>query len=513
MHDMDLVTQRSLVRLYESIALLYALGPPHDGRSRRQSATELLSDECSRIKSRRDFLDNLAFLCNHAKGGPTVSAIAIQKHEDRMIYWIAANEDPSVQISKFLRNLLDDLQRVTSESNAEMLDRVLRKSIDFNHRTIYKSLSLWRLPLQNCLKHLSQVARSGDGQRSATESMLHDLQDVTVGQSHYELCLFAFRQTTSAFMTKQSAPEFIRQHSLATQKIRDDFQCVRHHLGRLAAYKYATAQIVDTARLYPAWLHDVTIRSCTIPEIRGDLSVARDLTLDDLTSGTLSIPNTAMRDLIGQSICTHIQKWMGDALEKRKPCVHAELILLEAMWKERAEFLEGDRFIGCSKPACYFCYQYISKHEGRFVVPASHKKAYNNWHPPNESIAAHQNRNETGASTTSDLLTSLKDTVRDEIVNRLHSQQVQKQIHFDSTTGIPSTQPASNVVDPISGPNSIQTALAHGQASNDSDLAPASKMTQFYLVLLAMCVSTNVSSCKFIDGVNSNSLLLCLRLL
>ncbi|PMD30803.1 hypothetical protein L207DRAFT_612083 [Hyaloscypha variabilis F] len=55
-----------------------------------------------------------------------------------------------------------------------------------------------------------------------------------------------------------------------------------------------------------------------------------------------------------------------------RPRVHAELILLDLFWSQNLEFVENDKYIGCSKPACYCCYHYITVHPGRFVPPACH---------------------------------------------------------------------------------------------------------------------------------------------
>jgi hypothetical protein len=64
-----------------------------------------------------------------------------------------------------------------------------------------------------------------------------------------------------------------------------------------------------------------------------------------------------------------------------RPRVHAELILLEFYHVNRLPFVDDDRFIGCSKLACYCCYHYISAHPGGFIRPPSHGIRYLNWRP------------------------------------------------------------------------------------------------------------------------------------
>jgi hypothetical protein len=68
--------------------------------------------------------------------------------------------------------------------------------------------------------------------------------------------------------------------------------------------------------------------------------------------------------------------------EKFKPAVHAEIQVLEHFYKEGFKFANGDKYIGCSKPACFCCHLYIQNHPLRCIVPQSHKKVYFHWGPP-----------------------------------------------------------------------------------------------------------------------------------
>jgi hypothetical protein len=71
-----------------------------------------------------------------------------------------------------------------------------------------------------------------------------------------------------------------------------------------------------------------------------------------------------------------------DDLKVKTLRVHAELIVLDQFYRGKYEFFQGDKYIGCSKPACYCCFHYIQAHPGNFVPPASHNKLYLNWRPP-----------------------------------------------------------------------------------------------------------------------------------
>ena len=40
-----------------------------------------------------------------------------------------------------------------------------------------------------------------------------------------------------------------------------------------------------------------------------------------------------------------------------------------------------DKYIACSKPACYYCHLYIRHHPLQVVVPETYRKVYLNWGP------------------------------------------------------------------------------------------------------------------------------------
>jgi hypothetical protein len=145
----------------------------------------------------------------------------------------------------------------------------------------------------------------------------------------------------------------------------------------------------------------LTTASLTLPHLFDDVKVARvgsgtrsppplqdrNPTLEAIAGRMTSNPaaiaslREALRDLdqkfnLSSKLATECRspKW--------RPRVHAELILLDKFWIEGLDFVDGDRYIGCSKPACYCCYHYIVAHPGRFVVPASHNNAYIDWKAP-----------------------------------------------------------------------------------------------------------------------------------
>jgi len=62
--------------------------------------------------------------------------------------------------------------------------------------------------------------------------------------------------------------------------------------------------------------------------------------------------------------------------------VHAELILLNKIRTTNFEFAYNDRYIGCSKPACYCCSMYMEAQHDKCEFYGHHDVAYLTWQAP-----------------------------------------------------------------------------------------------------------------------------------
>jgi hypothetical protein len=118
-----------------------------------------------------------------------------------------------------------------------------------------------------------------------------------------------------------------------------------------------------------------------------------------------------------------------------RPRVHAELILLDRFWTQKLEFVDGDRYIGCSKPACFCCYHYIRAHPGRFVTPACHNNNWINWRPPDI-----EDSNDTASiKLREDILNEMVKKIRIEVLDQIREQRGPRSRQPDSNTEISST--------------------------------------------------------------------------
>jgi hypothetical protein len=114
------------------------------------------------------------------------------------------------------------------------------------------------------------------------------------------------------------------------------------------------------------------------------------------------------------------------------PRVHAELNLLEYCHRELLQFVDNDRFIACSKPACYCCYHYICFHPGGFVRPSSHGIRYLSWRAPDlvdETDTGEKNHQR-------DILNKVIAQIRLDALRQIKERRGPSAWHPDSTTGI-----------------------------------------------------------------------------
>lgn len=120
-----------------------------------------------------------------------------------------------------------------------------------------------------------------------------------------------------------------------------------------------------------------------------------------------------------------------------KTRVHAELLLVNYFDKYGCTFLDGnDKYIGCSKPACYLCYAYIVSHPGRYALPASHQKLYVGWRVPD--IYLHEPQSARRSKMQEDILLRMIEWIRRDLKTDMESREPRRPYHADSTVGLTS---------------------------------------------------------------------------
>jgi hypothetical protein len=219
------------------------------------------------------------------------------------------------------------------------------------------------------------------------------------------------------------------------------FAEVRHYVGRLESHVRAVRILISAARRLPMLFVDPEIEvvhyeriSILPPELRNKT------TLQEIAHRMIGNDEPLLLE-----IQTHLQalnqkfdieRIVRVEYDKKnfKPRVHAELMLLEHFYRNSLDFAENDRYIGCSKPACYCCSLYFRSHPDQFVEPASHQKIYLNWMPPTSNWDVPES--DSGfANHERYMLNKMVESIRSKTIDQIKNQTGRRQKHFDSVTG------------------------------------------------------------------------------
>jgi hypothetical protein len=126
------LSPKLLHRFYEPLCLLFALGKARGERTHRALPSFEQVDSLTAQQLRRQFLDELAFLCDHEKGGDSCTAIALGQTPQHWVFWVAANKSPERLIIPFLIELLKILEGAHGNRDGQLLiGDIFRISVTF----------------------------------------------------------------------------------------------------------------------------------------------------------------------------------------------------------------------------------------------------------------------------------------------------------------------------------------------------------------------------------------------
>jgi hypothetical protein len=264
------------------------------------------------------------------------------------------------------------------------------------------------------------------------------------------LCRFAYDQRGTPSMKELTERSFKGSAYADTEDSNaSKFAKLRHFIGRLGSHMKAAKVLVAAATRFPALFTNFQIECCASPKLaETPPPIDARTTLDAIVIRML--PKDHERVPFYQEKLRNMDNKFG--IHKRLvreyensnflPRVHAELILLEHFHMRRFVFVDGDKYIGCSKPACYCCYHYICAHPGGFVRPASHNKSYLYWRPPDvadDDLEGQRRRR--------DIVNEMLKEIRRSVLEQIEEQGGRRPGQYDSTTGIStSVKEASHIL-------------------------------------------------------------------
>lgn len=206
----------------------------------------------------------------------------------------------------------------------------------------------------------------------------------------------------------------------------DDFGCLAHYIGRLGATRSSVRTVVRAMNIVPALRHISDIRIIDAPGVRPLTMSAEDMIPSEIVRG-ISQDSAAQNAIdIGSALHALVdvdhpstdgsQNHLRTKLVERRTIVtrvHAELQMADRFSRDGFEFVDNDKYIGCSKPACYFCYNWLSCHRHVYVPPATHQKIIPCCRGPDNAI------NESGAAILKDMYRKMNLQIGQDILDLL----------------------------------------------------------------------------------------------
>lgn len=215
------------------------------------------------------------------------------------------------------------------------------------------------------------------------------------------------------------------------------FECARHLLGRLAHHVRAPKQILEDAPNVTELSQSYFVRRIplmeSVPAPEPDKLTNLESILKRMMPANDPRLHKYQEALLNLDHRLRIQDRVMDQYKSPtfKPIVHAEIQVLEYFNQKNLRFVDDDRYISCSKPACYCCHLYIRHHPLGIVEPASHQNIYANWGLPllsgiEDNEFPHQQN----------MLNKMLENIRREALTQISRQTVGPRGHRDTTTGI-----------------------------------------------------------------------------
>ncbi|KLJ10751.1 hypothetical protein EMPG_13894 [Blastomyces silverae] len=444
--------ERLLRRFYEPLVLLHTLGSTRGIHTKPQSSSPL--DDSSVRDCRRSFLNELAYVCDYDKGGDTVTAIGLESTPQGSTFWVASNTSPAAKIIPFLKTLLQTLERIVNAKAPSQGDKegIAKLCISFASKRIKKYRSLFSREFEGCKKYIEANKETLGGLdlwlRGFCNSDPNDL---------VPLCQLAFENRKSQEMNHLKELSAEPPYKTSKDAIHHKFSQLRHYIGRLGHHIRAANSLVSAAPKLRQILDGFSVRAITTPARAEwlppiDEAAVREKTLLDKVlvrmlpakSPQLEFYQQELRKMDETTQISH-RFLIPYADSTIRPRVHAEIQVLEHFHEKGLQFEDSDRYVACSKPACYCCRLYFRHHPGSFEEPASHCKIYLNWRPPDvnsrmiDAGAANGEEDQESQIRQRNILNAMIQDIRRDALHQIAEKQKPSGWHPDSSTGITST--------------------------------------------------------------------------
>lgn len=238
----------------------------------------------------------------------------------------------------------------------------------------------------------------------------------------------------------------------------DSFQAIcataRHYIGRLGHHARSARALASLTPKVTVFLESYSLQAIPTPSrpsigrppVRNATTVERALTrMLPADSPDIEHYRQSLAHLC--RLFNVSERFRKDYTEAKKPTrVHAEVQVLHHFYQNDKEFANRDKYIACSKPACFCCLLYFRHHPGDFVEPNSHHKIYTAWQPPGLPDSAGPREQKQFR----EILDLMIRDIRKDALRQIENRAGPLKVHPDSTTGISASQSGTWEVNAVS---------------------------------------------------------------
>jgi hypothetical protein len=145
-------------RFYEAVVLLNVLSKSQGDHIDEDPLDKAIepSDLINSCEIRRNFLKQLAYICDSEKGGDTATAMAAEQTPQGIVLWIASNKCSPIQEKKvkiYLDGILHKLRHLQKGQENNVEQYIISKSVDFCSTRLKDYRNLLKKPLRDCINH------------------------------------------------------------------------------------------------------------------------------------------------------------------------------------------------------------------------------------------------------------------------------------------------------------------------------------------------------------------------
>ncbi|KAF2093899.1 hypothetical protein NA57DRAFT_61115 [Rhizodiscina lignyota] len=429
--------------LYSRLILLSLLSKYKDRPTERDAAGEKQSEL---IKYRRDFLDRLSYLCDIDKFGSTVTAAALQKVPAFNILWLAANESFHPGVEEFVHRIIHHVKSVTPESRHDVEDTMLEDAVKMG----MPRLRFYRDKMVDaaikCRDDLKQYMP--DDQALKLRAWLRKMKKLGMKHLGSKKVVLMIELIKRCEKESDVYMPYLRERDVSFPGNETNGNCyadMKHFVARLRAHVYSVKDVVKASLLTPSLRKIGEIKVEPSSEPRNAILPDRYLNPYRTFTRCLAEEIAPMRISVLLKSVTEREASLDFDSASRKHSqitntntfitrVHAEILLADLFSRRNFDFVDDDKYIGCSKPACYCCARYFESHpKTKFVRPATHNKILLGWRcpEPNQDLDIRGR----GKKTIEQIERTMNWTVRQHLMEKLEEGGEPIEFHWQSTNG------------------------------------------------------------------------------